>query len=363
MIKTSNFQPDWASPPGHTIEDALEELGMTQVDFSARMGLSKKHTNELIKGKVSLTPDVALKLETVLGSPATFWLRRELQFRESLARLAAQKQAEAHADWLDELPVRELIKLNWIKKCTNKGAQVLEALRFFGVASVAAWRQTCAQPGLAFRASPTFQKKLGAVMAWKRQAELAAAKVELAPFDRSALKNLLSELRKLSLQKEPAVLVPSLQRLCASCGVATVLVPAPAGCPVSGAAWFSTTDRAVIALSLRHKSNDHLWFSFFHEVGHLLLHGKKQQFLDGIGLDGLDPQKEREADNFAKRILFTDEAGYQTLAANGRISQSAVEAYAKKIGIAPGIVVGRLQYDKVLPPTHLNGLKVRYKWS
>ncbi len=146
--------------------------------------------------------------------------------------------------------------------------------------------------------------------------------------------------------------------LCASAGVAVVLEPAPHGCPVSGAVRWLTSETALLMLSLRYKTNDQLWFSFLHEVGHLLLHGKRLMFLEVEGELGDDD--EVEADAFARDFLIPP--GHARRLAGMR-SEAAVVQFAREIGIAPGIVVGRMQKEGWLPWTHLNGLKVRYAWA
>ena len=117
------------------------------------------------------------------------------------------------------------------------------------------------------------------------------------------------------------------------------------------------SDRALIALSLRHTTNDHLWFTLFHEAGHILKHGKKATFVDG--LDGLDAEHEDEADRFAANQLIPPAAAQKL---QGLRSEQEVKAAAEALGIAPGIVVGWMQQENWLPRTHLNGLKVSYQW-
>jgi Zn-dependent peptidase ImmA (M78 family) len=111
-------------------------------------------------------------------------------------------------------------------------------------------------------------------------------------------------------------------------------------------------------LSLRHKSNDHLWFSFFHEAGHLLHHGKKLLFLELVGM--LSDDHEKEADRFASDWLIPPDAAKE-LHELARTEESVVR-FASKIGIAPGIVVGRMQKDGHIPWTYFNALKTRYRW-
>lgn len=82
--------PDWASPPGDTIVDLMEERGWTRVELATRLGFSAGYLNRLLKGNISITQDCALRLERVLGSTANFWLNREANYRERLARLDLQ---------------------------------------------------------------------------------------------------------------------------------------------------------------------------------------------------------------------------------------------------------------------------------
>ena len=358
MGETQRFEPDWVSPPGDTIADALEELSMTQAGLAERTGFTRKHVNGLIKGRVAVTADAALRLEAVLGEPASFWLQREAQYREALARRAARSEAMASREWLRELPLRWMLEQGWVRKLARKEEQVDECLRFFGVASVGAWRTACAEPLAAFRASPEVGKKLGSVAAWLRRAELQAVTVDCVPYDKHAFARALPALRGLTRQTDPTQFVPQVQRACAECGVAVVLVPAPPGCPIHGATRWLAPDRAMLALSVRHKTDDQFWFSFFHEVAHLLKHGKKLLLVEGI--DGLDETLEQEADRFAGDLLIPP-AEARKLA--GIRSKARLKTAARDLGVAPGILVGRMQREGWLPWSHMNGLKVRYSWE
>jgi len=357
--KEIQFALDWLSPPGDTIADVLEERGWSQTEFAQRIDYTLKHVNQLLRGKAPISEETALRLERVLGSTARFWLQREAEYREALARRAEAAAMHQESAWLAELPLKEMVRFGWVQDCReNAAAQVSECLRFFGVATVPAWRERYVVPLAAFRASPRFEMQPGAVAAWLRQGERRAAAIDCAPFDRRAFRQALHELRALTNEPEPAVFVPKMAALCAAAGVAVVLEPAPSGCPASGAVRWLTPDCALLMLSLRYKSNDQLWFSFFHEAGHLLLHGKRLLFLEVE--EHLDGQEEGEADAFARDFLIPPAAATQLA---GMRSEAAVRQAAEQIGIAPGIVVGRMQKEGWLPWTHLNGLKVRYTWA
>jgi len=357
--KIAAYTPDWVSPPGETILDLLEERGWKQSEFAERIGFTTKHVNYLVSGKSAITEDAAIRLERVLGSSVSFWMNRESQYREALAREAALESLEQDVGWLDVIPIKSMIKFDWIAKCGSKAEQVSEALKFFGVASVQAWRSKYAEPLVAFRASDKFDKKPGAVASWLRQGERQADKIKTAPFDKSTFKTVLDELRPLTNEADPKIFVPALISACSSAGVAVVFEPTPTGCPASGATKWIASDKALLMLSLRYASNDHLWFSFFHEAGHLLLHGKKMLFIETKELDG---EHEEQANQFAANILIPKKFE-ERLMLMGE-SPTEICAFSEEVGVAPGIIVGRMQKEELVPwGSKLNKLKVRYTFS
>jgi HTH-type transcriptional regulator/antitoxin HigA len=369
MIDSTEFAPDWLSPPGDTIEDRLEELGWSKAELAQRMGFTAKHVNELVKGRVPITADAAERLSRVLGSTADFWLVRDTQYQAALERRRAIESAKADAGWLNELPLAWMRKHRWVESLPDKGAQVIECLRFFGVASVDAWRAQYGTPLAAFRASEKHEKRIGAIAAWLRKGEIETVKIECQAFDKVRLRANLTEIRALTTEAEPEVFMPRLVELCASSGVSVAFVPAPKGCPVSGATQWLTASKAMLLLSLRHRSNDHLWFTVFHEIAHLLLHGKKMLFIEGLDPDpaarqGLNSDHEREADALAGKILISDDdARRLSKLARPNVAKTEIIGFAQEIGIAPGIVVGRMQKEGWIPWSHLNGLKTRYEWA
>lgn len=359
MTNSAPFQPDWVSPPGDTISDALAEQDLTQAEFAARTGFTRKHVNDLVRGRATITAETAIKLAAVLGGTSEFWLAREAQYRSALARRDRLAELRSQADWLKGFPKADMFKYGWVKKHADRGEQVEEFLHFFGVASIDTYEAIWSEPLAAFRTSSKFEKKRGAVAAWLREGERKAAAQRCKPFDKNAVKSALEELRSLTLETEPEHFVPKLTKTCNQVGIAVVFVPTPRGCPASGATKWLTHDKAMLMLSLRHRTHDSLWFSFFHECGHLLLHGKRMLFLEGT--DTISERHEEEADAFARDILIPKIHASRLTTLNA--SKAAVQRFAAEIGIAPGIVVGQMQWSQLLPWSHLNELKVRYAWT
>ena len=211
-------------------------------------------------------------------------------------------------------------------------------------------------PQFAFRKSLSFKGKPGAMATWLRLCEIEARKRDCQPFDKATFTTALQAIRGLTV-RPPGVFVPQMIQLCADAGVAVALIPEIKGATVSGAAkWFSPT-RAMIGLNLRRKWDDRFWFTFFHEAGHLLADSKKETYID---VDYQDDPRETKANRFATNLLIPPSHRPQL---RDLRSHAAVKKFAQTLGIAPGIVVGRLQREGIVPHSHLNGLKVRLEWG
>lgn len=357
----NEYRPDVVSAPGETLEEMLEERGMTQAELARRMDRPLKTINEIVKGKAAITPETALQLERVLGVSAAFWNRRESLYREYLARCAEEDRLRAAAVWLQQLPLRDMVKQGWVQKAPDTAGQVREVLNFFGFASPKVWTDWCNGLQVAYRGSPAFTSNAAAVAAWLRQGEIEAQSIECQPYDEKKLRASIPWLRSLTL-KTPAEFQPELVRGCAACGVAVVILPELRGTRLCGAARWLTPEKALVQLSLRHKTNDHLWFAFFHEVGHILLHGKRESFLDTEEKHG-GQDKEEQADRFASDVLIPPTAYRAFVQNHPRPDAPAIHRFAVEIGIAPGIVVGRLQHEGAIGWDTANHLRVRLRWA
>lgn len=353
----NQFVPDYAVPPGETLLETLETIGMSQAELAERTGRPKKTINEIIKGKAAITPETALQLERVLGVPAGFWNNLERNYQETLARINEQKRLQTKIGWLKKIPVKELVKGGWIKGQTDKIQQLKEVLNFFGVASPEQWETRWQGPQVAFRKSPVFKGDPGAVASWLRGGEVAAQQIECRPFDAGKFRNALSKIRTLT-NEPPEVFQPEIVRLCAGAGVAVTFVPELPRVRACGATWWLNSNKAVIQLSLRYKRDDQLWFSFFHEAGHILLHGKKEVFIE----DETRNSKEEEANSFAAGFLIP-EREFRFFIQSGRFSKAEINRFASQVGVAPGIVVGRLQHQGTLPHSYCNELKRHLEWA
>ena len=351
------------SPPGDTLRDLMEERALTQAELSRRLGRPPQAVNEIVAGKKEITEDTALELERVLQVPAHFWLARVSRYREYLARERATSSRKDHLPWLQSFPLKALQDAGVLPAGRLSAAfaeQLVEPmLRFFGVASPEGWSAQYDDLKVQFRrAKPEKQTDVAAITAWLRMGELAAARLKTANYDAARLDDALPAMRALSLQ--PAEQIgQQLTRLCADAGVALVFLTALPRTHVTGVArWVG--GKPLIQLSLLGKWNDGFWFSFFHEVAHVLKHPTRAVFLDDVSSgDTIDSPEEREANRFATDVLVPRARQAELRALP--VTQASVEAFAHELGVHPGIVVGQLQHLGRVGYGHaLTKLKARY---
>jgi len=347
------YTPDLILPPGETLAEVLEELDMTQTELARRTGLSTKHVNQIIHAAVGLTPESALLLEKATGVSAAVWNRLEVAYQEHLTSLEEAESLSSDLEWLDLIPYRELVTRGYVQRRDNTVDRLRDLCRFFGVANFAAWQAVWHKP-TAYRTSQAFSSDPGAVAAWLRIGELKAARIECRPFDKAALQAQLETLRGLTRDPDPNFWWPRLQEICASVGVAVVGEREISGARINGAARWLSPDKAVVQLSFRHKWSDIVWFTFFHELAHLLIHSKKDAFINDMGVHS---GHEQEADAFASQLLIPRRREAEL---SNVLTSADARQFADELGIAPSIVVGRLQYEKRWPYNRGNELKQRF---
>lgn len=362
------FSPDWASPPGDTLRETLDSLGMTQKELAERAGVARKTINGIVNGEAAVSLDTAMRFEKVFRVPARFWVGLQAQYDEALAREAERSRLAAHGGWIREagFPYAELAKRGVVPESRDPVDRVAALLRFFGVATPEALERSLrdCERACSFRRSTKLAGRSEAIAAWLRLGELETEGVPCARFSPDRLRSALPSLRALaSLPLDEAMerLVEECRRL----GVALAIVPGLRGAPIHGATRWTSGGRPLVQMSLRGKDDGNAWFTFFHEIGHLLLHDRRKVFLE-LDEEASTAAEEAEADAFARDLLvpprdyeaFLDR--HPGLAKSGAQARNkAIKDFARSIRMPPGVVVGRLQNDRILPYRHANELKAR----
>jgi plasmid maintenance system antidote protein VapI len=353
----AEFSPAWASPPGETVRELARRKGLTLAVVARALGVGEGDLPRVLDGEIPINEARAEKLAALVGASPRFWLAREAQYRWALQSI----QDDARA-WLSSLPFADMAKFGWLDAANTAADKLRHAFAFFDVSSVDEWREAwlSERAGLtAYRTSPIFTAQAASSAAWLRMGELAASRIRTARWSRADFERLLPELRTLTRVAKPADFFPELQRSCAECGVAVVIVRAPKGCSASGATRVRN-GQAILQLSARYLRDDSFWFTFFHEAGHLILH-ENRLFLEWSEKRHLDEKEELEANDFAGNVLLppVQEAALRALPHEYK----AIMRFARNLSVSPGIVVGQLQHRGLVPREKLNFLKKRYTWG
>ena len=349
---TQTYFPDAPVHPGETLQEVLESLSLSVLDVAVRTGITPKHISHIINGKALITPEMALKLEKVTGTKASFWNNLSRNYQASLAALEEQvhlvqeaEHIEAFRETYRELSAKGILpKIPWLKG--NLTAITRELLQFFSTHSLTFVPQTQAA-AYRRREQEVNQNTMAAII---RLGERKAQTVQTEPFNRVALRAALGEIKSYSLFKQGEYL-PLLEEKLRTLGIVLVCVPGFSHTGLQGAAKWVDTDKAMIILKADGQTavtsfdEGKFWFNLFHEIGHLVLHGKKQTFID-LEDDPTSPE-EKEVNLFAStqlvgNVQIPDLQEYKRGSAIR--ADLAVQGLAKKYGVSQSVAAGHLSH-------------------
>lgn len=347
MVRSRSFI---ATPPGATIKEQLNDREMSQKEFAARMDMSEKHISKLINGEVQLTPEVAVRLEVVLGVPAKFWNNLEAIYREKLIKVKAENAMEADEALAKQLPYNEMAKFGWVPEARESKEKVINLRKYFEVVELSLLENTQITR-IACRRLAITEKGDFALMAWAQKAKLEARNIQTAPINIKGLINAIPKIREMTVMK-PKDFCPKIKSLLADCGIALIFLPHLKGSFLQGAS-FMDGGKIVVGLTARGKDADKFWFSLFHELAHIILGHIGQ-------VNGTTEDDELGADAWARDTLIPMEV-FDDFRDKSNYSATSICKFAKQQGIAPGIVVGRLQNEGCIKHSMLNDLKEHYE--
>ena len=348
MATKNLYIPENVSHPGTTLDEKLKEMGMSVKEFAVRTSKPEKTVIAIIKGDSSITPEMAVAFENVTKIPANFWMNRQRNYDECVARSKRKAQIVSFADWAKKFPYADMVNQGWVEKKTVQEEKTAVILDFFGVSSPKAWENYYMNKQLkvAFRISLATTKEPYAISAWLRKGELQAFGINMQGcYTDKLLRSKLPEMKDL-MRRKPHDFPKQLQALCAECGIKLIYTPCLKKAPISGSTrWINNIP--CIQLSGRSKRYDIFWFSFFHEIGHILLHGKKDIFLEDIDYNDEQLAKEKQADDFSADVLLSEKE-MNLIIENNDFRPTALKQYADKFNTHPAIIVGRLQHLGIL---------------
>lgn len=352
-------RPERVSPPGDTIVTILEQRELSIEEFARQVGLSEAGAQQVIEGKRIIDRDLARRLALTLGATEKFWIAREFDYRAAVSP-PENMRVESISQLIAKLPVKEMQSYGWIEQSQSEEGKISACLEFFNVSTFAQWqgRYENAFQEAAYRRSTVHKSCEIATTAWLRQGEIETQRETVADWNPDVLQQQIDHLKRLTWFKSPALFLPKIKSLLAEAGVKFAIVRAPKGCTASGAVRIMPDDTPHIQLSFRFLADDQFWFSLFHEVGHLLLHFDLMPIIESS--DTRESEIEREADEYAVSTIVPLE--FQDELHNLTASRFPIIAFAKKVGVAPGLIVGQLQHKGFIRYNQMQHLKRRYAW-
>ena len=342
--------------PGYYISDIIIDLEMTQEEFAKRLNITPKNLSDLVNGKASISDNIAKSLAMMLGTSVDIWLNLQRTYDQKVLEIKLLKTQKAEEADLALIDYAYFTKLGVVKATKDKTERISELLKYFAIASFTVFKNKDFL--VQFRQVQTVDEKVVLNSnAWVQTVFNIGKTIDTKPFSEKELKRFLPRIKEMTL-RTPSEVVPQLKQLLAECGVALVLLPSLKNSGVYGATKWVNNEKVVVGITDRRKYADVFWFSLLHELGHVMQRKKTKTLVDFSNNDYTE-KFEKEADEFAEDLLIDREA-YELFTSNSDYSESKIRAFASVIKVHPGIVVGRLQKEGLLPYTHFNNLKQKY---
>lgn len=349
----ANPRPARVVPPGQIIERELNARGWTQKDLAEIMGRPPQAINEIVRARKRITPETAYQLAEAFGTSPELWINLEARYRLHLAGEEREDARIAQKSRIyGRVPMSELLRRSWIEAVESIDELEREVCTFLEIDSLDQEPQIVAS----FRYPPTREPELNAQIAWVQRVKHLARAQAAAVFDVTRLRAAIPTLLSHAAKAEDVAQIPA---LLLSLGVHFVVVPHLEHTYVDGAA-FTLEGHPVVALTLRYDRIDSFWFTLLHELAHVVAGH------EGIFLDNLDEQNGNGTEDEANRMARDWLIDSDVFASFVRVTQpyfsgTEISRFAQGLGRHSGIVLGRLQYDGLVPYRNLRALLVKVK--
>ena len=348
MSNYIEYKDSLAFHPGYYIEEIVEESGLTQADFAKRLGTTPKNLSLLMRGKQSLSVDMAMKLSRILGTTVQYLLNLQNAYDIALAQIESDKELEREKSVLKMLGYdyfRDKFGLPDLPR--RIGEQVEQVRSLLGVASLTVL--TDRDMVVSFRSSTgaMSEASIAKANAMVQIATNKAAGIAAPKFDKKRFEEAIEFALTQTTNHE--CFYPLVKERFLEAGVVLVVLPNLKGSKTNGAT--KRVGKSVMMMvNDRRLYADSFWFTLLHEAGHVI-HGDY-----GISFDGDAGDIEQKADEYAENKLI-DPQLYQSFVCRneGHFTVPSIIAFANSIDRDPGIVLGRLENDGYLK--HGNGMQ------
>ena len=346
--------------PGYYLAEIIEDMGISQAEFATRLGTTPKTLSQLINGQVNLSNDLAKKLSTMLGTSVDVWLNLQSNYDQKVIEIQKEIDFDEQIEIVKQIDYRYFVDVVSLPKTNDVRKKIEFLCNYFMIADLRIMISSDYLVNFRRSSSSINEKNIINANAWIQTAINIAKKINVKSFDAELLKQCLPEIRKMTLL-EPSDFIPRLRDLFADCGVAFVLLPHLKNSCVNGAVKWFENNKVVLAMNNRGLDSDKFWFSLFHEIRHVLQQKVTKVFVNGSvdDVNDINDKLEDDANKFAADYLIPP-IEYRRFSPTKFTSDAEIIDFARKIGIQPGIVAGRLQHDNIIGQNRCSKLKEKY---
>ncbi len=295
--------------PGEILIEELKRMDLGIKEFSIRINRAEKTIFDIIKLNSSITSDMAIAFEHVTKKPAQFWLKHQRLYDEYLARKRQEVDVLKSKDWLMKFPIDEMAERGWIEKSDNLTDQLSSICDFFCISSMQAWENLYIKQRLRIFYNFTLSEESNpqAISAWLRYGEIESDLISIkTTYTAKSLRDALTRMENIIFSSK-GDFSSLLKKECQKVGIKLICVPCFSCAPIICAArWYEGVP--VIQMSSFDMDNSDFFLAFLHGAGHILIHGKKEVFLEGVEHQDHHRGKDADIEKFTSRFfLLKDE--------------------------------------------------------
>lgn len=360
-MNNKHYKDLYAFHPGYYVDQLIDELEITQEEFALRMGVSAKTISLLVRGEIALSEDMALKLSSMFGMSIEVWLNLQKEYSKKVLEIEKEEALDQQKAIASLIDYSFFTKLEILPATSNIIERIKNLCSYFKVSNLATLREPDLLANFRTGIKTVEEKNIINANAWLQTAVNIGREIDCGDFDEKKLKAFIPEIRTMTLQS-PQEFYPRLVEIFKECGVSFVLLPQLKNCGINGAVKWINKQKVILAINDRMRYADVFWFSLFHEIKHVLQKKVTKTIVSGNYTTDVDSNLEDEANLFSRNTLIPPDK-FDEYIHTRNITRNSIISFAHSINIHPGIVVGRLLNEKMIPPSYHQCLRDKYQIS
>lgn len=353
--------------PGYYVKEILDDMEITQSEFAKRLNTTSKTLSELLAGKIDLSQDLAGKLSQMTGVPINTWLNLQKRYEQKRYEIVHREKLDSEIELLKLIDCNYFVNIGVLQKSMSSKEKITTFHSYLHVAELSALEQPDLLTACRTAVGTVNRKNVINANVWIQTGSNMAREIECKPFNEKRLKELLPYLRSLT-RKPLSEACKEVAHLLAGCGIAMVALPYLRNSGLNGAVKWLNSEKAMLLLNDRRKDIAGFWFTFFHELRHIMQKKKSFVYLtakdknseDILSLGRNNRDEENDADKFAQDTLVPKKE-YDNFVAQQIFSVDSIRNFARDVNISEAIVLGRLQHDGYVDWNQLSSMAKSFK--